>query len=181
MAKAHPELKNSLQTLYNKKGKFYPSVALGYCQSKYCNYRWANLAKEGINGTNKVIKSLCTKLRFQDFEIVGINTDGIWYMDAKKENRLYHDENEGKGFGKWKHDHIDCEFMAYSSGQYWYRENGKFTPVARGSYGYELLKPRDQWDEHDFDKAMYTMIQIIWTDGIGFELGGKLDEETKTE
>lgn len=148
--------------------KLYGDIALGFCQSEHCNYSLSNLAKSGINNCNKNIVNLMGDLIEQDFEIIGLNTDGIWYKDTTDKNRLYTDDNEGTELGQWKTDHKHCEFLAYSNGQYWFRENGKFYPKARGYYLYEQKKPREEWDETDFDKAMATLVNIEWNNKEGF-------------
>ena len=101
-------------------------------------------------------------------EEVGINTDGIWYQAKNGDFRLYHDENEGGELGQWKNDHQDCEFLAYSDGQYWYKEKGKFHPVARGFYSYERIKAREEWNEADFDFAIGSQIIVEWDPEEGF-------------
>lgn len=168
VVKKYPEFKNAFYRLYHEKNKEYPSIVLGYMQSEYCNYKFTHLSKIGVNDTNKEIKSMVSRLFKTGYEIVGINTDGIWYRDLTGKNRIYHDENEGTEFGQWRTDHINCEFMAYSDGQYWFKENGVFYPKARGFYSYELIKPREQWDENDFDKAMSSISNITWDDEEGF-------------
>lgn len=163
----YPELKPVFETLY-KRDKMIVNMALGFCQSQYCGYKYSELPKAGINGTNDVIFDLISKMTLEGFEVVGVNTDGIWYNDPTGQNRLYTDENEGEGFGKWKTDHKNCVFDAYGDGQYWFEENGEFNVRARGYYLYEAEKPRDQWDKVDFDKAMAGVAVLLWDDEEGF-------------
>lgn len=162
-----PELRGVFERLYAK-DKAIVNMALGFCQSEYCGYRFAALAKAGINGTNERIINLMTKLTMADFEVVAVNTDGIWYYDCKDAGRVYTDEDEGKGFGKWKTDHRDCVFDGYSNGQYWFIEDGKFNVRARGYYTYEQKKPREEWDKEDFDKAMASVTTLYWDEKEGF-------------
>ena len=164
---AFPEFAPVMEVL-NKKDKVLSSMTLGYCQSEYCGYKYSHFAKAGIEWCNNKIRELCGKLEADGYIIVGINTDGIWYMDSTEENRVYHDENEGKLTGQWKTDHVNCELRAYSDGQYWFRENGKFNVKARGYYQYEQIKPREEWDEFDFDKAMSGQTSILFIKGRGF-------------
>ena len=166
--KDFPEFTPIIEEL-RQKDKLIPNMALGYCQSKYIDYKHANFAQSGINNCNRAIDELIEKLENDGFQIVGLNTDGIWYRDIFGQQRLYHDENEGTALGQWKNDHKDCEFMAYSDGQYWFIEDGKFTPRARGYYSYEQLKPREEWNEYDFDKAMGTQVIIEWDEKVGFK------------
>lgn len=150
------------------KDKLIANMALGYCQSRYIGYSLANLSKAGIENCNKQVERLMERLIAEDFEIVGINTDGIWYQAKNGDFRLYHDENEGGDLGQWKNDHKDCEFLAYSDGQYWYKEKGKFHPVARGFYSYERIKAREEWNEADFDFAIGSQIIVEWDPEEGF-------------
>lgn len=168
----YPEFKPVFAEL-RQKDKLIADIALGFCQSEHINYKYAELAKIGINGCNKQIKSILEKLIENDFEIIGINTDGIWYKDKTSQNRLYHDEDEGTGLGQWKTDHKNCTFCAYSDGQYWFEENGKFNVRARGYYSYEQIKPRENWNREDFDKAMYTQVVINWNRDEGFIIYGE--------
>ena len=163
----YPEFKPVMEAL-NNKDKLLSSIALGFMQSQYINYKLAHFAKAGIVWCNNKIFELMQKLYEQDFEVIGINTDGIWYIDLRNENRLYHDEEERPGIGYYKTDHIDCELAAYGNGQYWFKENGKFNVRARGYYIYEQQKPRELWDEIDFDMAMRNEASIKFIKGRGF-------------
>lgn len=163
----YPEFTPVMEQL-NTQDKLLSSMALGYCQSEYVDYKFSHLSKAGIVWCNNKIFELITRLYENKFEVIGINTDGIWYIDAKNQGRIYHDDDEKPGTGNWKTDHIDCELCAYSNGQYWFRENGKFNVRARGYYIYEQQKPRDQWDEIDFDRAMRNQTSIKFIKGRGF-------------
>ena len=163
----YPEFKDVMEEL-NKKDKVLSSMTLGYCQSEYCNFKYSHFAKAGIEWCRNKILEISKKLQDDGYIIVGWNTDGIWYMDGTNQQRIYHDEEEGKLTGQWKTDHIDCELRAYSDGQYWFKENGKFNVRARGYYQYEQIKPRELWDEFDFDKAMSCQTKIIFIKGRGF-------------
>lgn len=150
------------------KDKLIANMALGYCQSRYIGYSLANLSKAGIENCNRYVEKLMERLIKADFEILGINTDGIWYRAVNGEFKLYHDENEGNELGQWKNDHQDCEFMAYSDGQYWFKEKGVFYPRARGFYSYERIKAREEWNEKDFDYAMGSQLIVDWNPEEGF-------------
>lgn len=139
----------------------------GFFQSKHCAYKYSNLAKAGINGCNKKIQELCTELDNEGFELLGINTDGIWYRDSFGRNKEYHGENEGTAMHQWKNDHKDCIWYAHSNGQYYYIEEGKFCVSARGYYQYEANKPREEWNEDDFFKAVNTLVTFYWDEEYG--------------
>lgn len=170
LCECFPEFENVFKNL-RKKDKLIGDLALGFCQSKYINYKYSHFSKAGINTTNKNIINLMVKLVSQNFKVVGINTDGIWYKDNTSENRVYHDDNEGKDLHQWKTDHVDCTFCAYSDGQYYFIEDGKFNARARGYYLYEQKKPREEWDKYDFDEAMRSAVIIRFEEGVGFIIG----------
>ena len=165
--KDYPELTEVFKKL-RERDKFIGDMALGYCQSEWCNYKYSNLAKSGIVNTNMYIYDLMTKLIENDFEIVCLNTDGIWYFDKTNKNRIYHDDREGNKLGQWKTDHKDCTFYGYSAGQYYFIENNKFNVRARGYYWYEQIKPREEWEKEDFFKALQTLTCVYWDETEGF-------------
>lgn len=165
LAAAMPEFEKTFARLDKK----VLNSALGYCQSKYCGYRLSRLPMIGINDTNKVIDDLTDKLVDNDFLVVGYNTDGIWYIDRLHQNRLYHDDNEGKGLHHWKHDWVDVKFYAQSNGQYYFiPKSGKIEYRLRGYYQYETIKPREEWDTtDDFFKAIASAVEVTWDDKRG--------------
>ena len=166
-AKAFPEFETIIKEM-EQKDKILPSVFLGYCQSEYCDYAFSHFAKAGIEFCNKKMQEYTEQLEAQDFEIIGYNTDGIWYVDKLEQGRLFHNDEEGNGLGQWRNDHVDCELCAYGDGQYWFREDGKFNVRARGYYYYEQEKPREEWDEKDFDRAMSCETSVTFIRGRGF-------------
>ena len=166
VCEVYPEFKPVFKTL-REQDKLIGDIALGFCQSEYNDYSLTALAKAGINTTNKNVRDMWVNLVENGFTVLGINTDGIWYVDEMNPGRLYSDENEGLELGQWKTDHKNCDFMAYSDGQYWFRENGVFNVRARGSYAYETIKARKDWDEEDFDKAMGTLVEFAWDEERG--------------
>lgn len=173
--KDYPKLAKAFINL-RQRDKLIGDMALGYCQSEWCDYKYANLAYSGISNTNKYIFELMTKLLLQNFDIVCINTDGIWYIDKTNQNRLYHDNNEGKELGQWKTDHKDCIFYGYSDGQYYFIEDNKFNVRARGYYWYEQIKPREEWNREDFFKALQTLTIIMWDEKEGFIIQGDFND-----
>ena len=171
LCNTHPEFRPLIERLYkerktNPENKAILNYTIGFMQQNN-NPLWAHLAKDAITDNLNRITELANRLR-QNYKILSYNTDGIWYMDSTEEHRVYHDENEGKLTGQWKTDHVNCELRAYSDGQYWFRENGKFNAKARGYYQYEQIKPREEWDELDFDKAMSGQTSILFIKGRGF-------------
>lgn len=165
--KEYPEFTPVMEEL-NKRDKVLSSMTLGYMQSQYCGYKYSHFSKAGIVWCNNKIDELTNQLESNGFEIIGYNTDGIWYRDINGAARIYHSDEERPGTGYWKTDHKDCEFYAHSDGQYWYREDGNFHVVARGYYMYEQEKARELWDEDDFYKAMNGETTMTFIMGKGF-------------
>lgn len=176
LCEVYPEFKPVIHKL-RAKGKLYSDIAMGFMQSEYIGYRYAHLAKIGINGCNKKIRELRAKLLEQGFDVIGVNTDGIYYKDNTNQNRLYHDDNEGIELGQWKHDYVDFTFYAHSDGQYYLEKDGKYKIKARGFYSYERNKPREQWDRTDFLLAVNTVTIIEFIEGYGFYIKDNRNEE----
>lgn len=155
-------------------------VAIGYMQSRFTKYKYANLSKEAVNGVNDKILSYHIDLEAKGFKVIGWNTDGIWYIDKTGKNRLYHNKDEGPGFGKWEHDYKDCRFYAVSDGQYFFYENGIFNVRLRGFYRKDTEKPREQWNEDDFFDAVNNNESIYYDEEEQqFKLRSKANEEIK--
>lgn len=154
----YPEFKPVFDSLRKPLG----DIAVGYMQSKYINYQYAHLAKLAVNAVVDKITFLHFDLEMNGFEVVCHNTDGIWYYDKTGKNRLYHNEEEGHGYGKWEHDHLDCEFQGFSDRQYFYYENDKFNPVLSGYYKKDIEKPREEWTENDFLEAVMSKQHIYF-------------------
>lgn len=181
ICKNHPEL-TPVFTDLRKKHKLIGDMAIGFGQSEFISYKWAGLAKEAVNGTVEYILNLSEKMQAANFEIVCFNTDGIYYRDKTNKNRLYTDEDEGEEIGQYRHDYINCDFFAYSDGQYYFIENGKINVRARGFYTYEYLKPRDEWDEFDFIIAISQSFAVIeWWDGYGFNVNQGQEDLNRAE
>lgn len=186
LCEKYPEFEKVFKSILEKRkdAKYIVDPAIGYMRSPYLNYKYSKLAKAAVDGNNYKLIDITINLKLQGFEVLGYNTDGIWYHDLTNQNRLYHDENEGLGLHKWKHDHIDVLWYAQSDGQYYYIEDngkGKFTPVLRGAYHYAKIKPRENWDcREDFFKAIESYLDIIWKDEVGFVIiGGHIDVKEK--
>lgn len=171
--KACPQMLPIFNSFKDKTGR---NSFVGFCQSEYTKkhtrnnimYAYAKLAKIAINNTNTRIINMCKTLKDQNFTVLGINTDGIWYRSNDGRRRLYHDKDEGKGFGKWKNDHIDCVFRADSNGTYYYIENGGFHPVMRGFYRQQFAKSRSLWNKADYEAALDGRLCLSWDDNIGW-------------
>ena len=149
MVVAYPELRPAIEEIYTKRKvdpnmKNVLNMSWGYMQSFLCKYKWSALSKAGMVWTINRLDELTKELLMSGREIVGYNTDGIWYVGP-----VYHDEFEGSGLGQWKTDHINCKFRAKSNGAYEFEEDGKYTPVVRGYTNLEKIKPKEMWEWGD--------------------------------
>ena len=178
MVKYHPELKEVFEDIYTLRkqpGKEHWKKALTNVWGKFqsntsgIHYKWAHISRDGIHDTNDRLKDMTMKLLMNNNEILLYNTDGIWYTGD-----IYHDENEGKKMGQWKHDYTNCTFRMKSAGAYEFKyrdENGKecYKCVVRGKTKLDLVKPRSQWEWGDiFKAAADVQIKYQFVTGIGF-------------
>ena len=154
LVNTHPEFKEAITYLYktrktNPKNKLILDASIGYMQSEKCHGAlWAHLAKDAIADNNNRILNLSKGIRQNGGIILAYNTDGIWFVGPQ-----YHDENEGTELGQWSYDHVDCRIRFKSKGCYEFIENGKYTPVVRGSTNLDKEKDRSEWQWGDIYKA----------------------------
>ena len=140
LLQSHPELKQlraCYEELYktrkvNEANKFMLNASIGAMQSYKIFPGFPALARDAINGNNKYMLELTKRLKVAGFQVIGYNTDGIFYYDWDNPNRLYHDENEGDEMGQWRHDHHFDQIRFKSAGAYEYIENGVYHAVVRG-------------------------------------------------
>lgn len=150
LANTHPEFRPILEWLYTERKndptkKAILNYSIGYMQSLGgCQARWAHLAKDAIEDNNKRINELVTRLKKAGRTVVGLNTDGIWYV-----GKIYHGEGEGSGLGQWENDHINCDLRYKTAGCYEFMEDGVYHPVVRGLTSYDAIVPREQWQWGD--------------------------------
>lgn len=155
LANTHPEFRETINELYlerknNPKYKAVLNYAISGCMQSPKNpwkSRWAHLSKDAIDDNIARLTKLAFKLELEGREILGFNTDGIWYTGD-----IYHGDGEGNNLGEWENDHVNCKFRAKSNGAYEYIEDGKYYPVLRGTSNYELEVPRELWQWGDIYK-----------------------------
>ena len=159
---SHPEFKPVFEFFYNNRKsnpqyKLIPDIAIGWMQRKNSPV-YASLAKDAIHYCNKTIEELSQQLEAAGYEIIGCNTDGIWYQD-KNNLGAFHNDTEGDGLCHWRNDHFDCQFRAKSDGAYEYIENGQYHCVARGQLTKDLMGiPRSEWKWGDVYNNEYTLM-----------------------
>lgn len=149
LANTYPEFAPLLQMMYEKrkendKFKAILNFTVGFFQSQYTGYRFANLSKAAIEDNNRRVREVAKAVEEAGGVILLYNTDGFWYA-----GEIYHGPGEGNGLGEWSNDHVNCTFRAKSDGCYEYIEDGKYTPVVRGYTNLDRIKPRDQWQWGD--------------------------------
>lgn len=120
--------------------------------------RWTHIAKFVREYNDKRIKQLTFALNMSGREVLGVNTDGIWYRGKK-----YHDDNEGPNICQWGHDHTDCLFRSRSDGAYEFIENGVYNVVLRGSTKYDIIEPdRKKWKWGDLYRVGTEIIEFYY-------------------
>lgn len=172
LVNTHPEFRNIIEPMYTLR-KLKPEYKLilveiiGCMQSpkKQWKAQWAHLAKDAIRDNNTRVSFLAKLIELSGGEIIGFNTDGIWY----KRPVPYHGANEGDGLGQWHNDHTNCIFRSKSNGAYEFIENGIYHPVIRGESTYERLVPKDKWKWGDIYKGDTVMLKWDEKEGIIYE------------
>lgn len=153
LANTHPEFRPVLEEIYNERknpdktivNKAILNFSIGWMQSykpeEHRFAEWANLSRDAIKDNNDRIIELTIRLTASGREIIGYNTDGIWYRGP-----IYHGTGEGDKLGEWSNDHTNCIFRSKSDGAYEFIEAGKYTAVVRGLTSYDMVEPdREKW------------------------------------
>lgn len=162
MSLAYPELRPAFEEIYAKRKedpdmKNVLNMSFGYMQSHLVKFRWSAISKAGIEWTNEFIEQKIARLQESGRRVLGTNTDGIWYQ-----GEVYHDEDEGKGLGQWKNDHVYCRFRAKSNGAYEFVEDGEYHPVLRGYTRLDKVKPRSTWEWGDIFDIDSKTLEAVW-------------------
>lgn len=169
LCNTHPEFRPIIEPIYetrktNPENKAILNLTIGYMQSLMprVKARWAHLSKDAIVDNNNRIDELSKRLTASGRDVIGYNTDGIWYQ-----GEIYHGEGEGTKLGEWSNDHINCTFRSKSNGAYEYIENGGYHAVLRGRTNYDLIEPRDNWKWGDIYKDDLVVLKYKWDDATG--------------
>ncbi len=161
LANTHPEFKPILEEIYNERhdpsksviNKAILNFSIGWMQSykpKENRFaEWAHLSRDAIADNNKRLLELSIRLKAAGREILGYNTDGIWYR-----GEIYHGKGEGNNLGDWSNDHVNCTFRSKSDGAYEFIESNKENVVVRGVTTYDMVEPdRTKWHWGDMFKG----------------------------
>lgn len=152
LANHFPELSEPIHYMYEhrKRTPVYKTVlnaSIGYMQSPYSGYKYAHLSRAAIQDNNDRIDMLSSMVENStdaERHVLAYNTDGFWYNGSE-----FHGEGEGNDLGQWHNDHVNCTIRFKSKGAYEYIENGKYTPVLRGSCLLDKYKDRTEWEWGD--------------------------------
>ena len=160
LIKMYPEFRPVIEEIYNnrktdKENSDYYKAILNYVisgctMSKYRPWyrQWAHIAKFVREFNNERIKKLDWLLFISGREVIGHNTDGIWYR-----GEIYHGPDEGEDLLQWHNDHVNCLFRSKSAGAYEYIEDDQFNVVMRGFTTLDMTKPRNKWEPGDIFKT----------------------------
>ena len=161
LANTHPEFKPILEEIYEERkdpekeilNKAILNFSIGWMQSynpsEHRFAEWAHLSRDAIHDNNVRIIDLTVRIQASGREVIGYNTDGIWYRGD-----IYHSFGEGNKLGQWSNDHINCIFRSKSDGAYEYIEDNKYTAVVRGLTTYDIIEPdREKWKMGDIYKG----------------------------
>ena len=166
----YPEWKPTIERLYSlrKENQMYKNIlnySNGCFQStKYpWQCKWAHIAEFAQNLNNLKIIRLACELELTGHKILAFNTDGIWYQGKAYENKQF-----GPNLGQFGNDHKNCKIRFKSKGCYEYIEDGKYTPVVRGTTRLDRDLPRELWQWGDIYRQDAEIIQFSFdeTEGI---------------
>lgn len=169
LVNTHPEFRKTIERLYHLR-KTDPEMKLalnsfiGCRQSPHEPWRrrWTKLASDAIEDNNRRIREMDTRLLANGDQVLGHNTDGIWYTGP-----IYHGEGEGPELCQWRNDHVNCRFRAKSNGAYEFIEDGKYYPVIRGHTNLDRSKPdRNTWSWGDIFKLSQRVYRFDDDEGI---------------
>ena len=172
LVNTHPEFRNVIEPMYKLRKlkpeyKFVLNCVIGCMQSPKHNWKaqWAHLSKDAITDNNKRVTYLAALISHSGGEIIGFNTDGIWY----KRPVPYHGANEGNQLGQWENDHINCTFRSKSDGAYEFIENGQYHAVVRGETTLDRVRTRDNWQWGDIYRGDVITFKFDEEEGIVYE------------
>lgn len=161
LANTHPEFRPMLEELYNERNdpklrdlnKAILNDSIGWMQSykpeqnRYAE--WAHLSRDAIKDNNKRLIELTIRLEASGREVIGYNTDGIWYRGD-----VYHGAGEGDKLGQWHNDYTKCIFRSKTDGAYEFIDDNGYHAVVRGLTSYDMVEPdRTKWKFGDIYKG----------------------------
>lgn len=169
-----PQLEEAMKTMYDERGKHreYKKLMnyfIGYCQSKYIGYKYAQIPKYAIELNNARIDWMIANLKKDGYIPVLTNTDGLWFVDPRSRGKravmasiAEYNQIEGhteKDLGAFKIDHCATEMAIKSKGAYGYVEDGETHIVVRGKTALDYVKPRSLWGLQDIYDTTATPIR----------------------
>ena len=169
----YPEFRKPIEYIYNKRkddNEVYKAILnytiSGCTMSKYYPWyrKWTHIAKYVREYNNKKIEYLSWLLEINGREVIGYNTDGIWYR-----GEVFHSliDDEGPNIGQWSNDHINCLFRSKSTGAYEFIENGEYNAVIRGLLDLDQIEPdRKKWKWGDIYSSEIKEYEFNETTGL---------------
>ena len=136
------------------------NMTIGYFQSEYIKCRLAHISRYAIQRNNEKVVEKSLEVIRKGCDILCYNTDGFWFTNPKGVEL-----ESSYQLGEWKIDHKDCTIRFKSKGVYEFIENGKYTPVARGSTALDRTKPRSTWEWGDIFNEDAKIIIYEFVDG----------------
>lgn len=170
VVECYPEFKQVFEKLLlEKNGKQIMDAGTRYWASKYCDYKYAKLIKDGINKSYEHLEEVLEELVNAGRKPLMINTDGIWYQ-----GEIFHGYLEGDGFGQWSNDYINCQWRAKTESTGCYEFIGtdtktnitKYYAKVKGTSTLDAVKDRDHWEWGDIYKTV--IISASWDDDDGY-------------
>lgn len=145
MKEAVPQWSELIDYLYinrhfKRENKDILNMTIGFFQSEYIDYKLSHISQYCIKRNNDKLSNKAVELIRKGCHILAFNTDGLWFT---KPNEL--ELQESKELGEFKLDHKDCKIRFKSAGVYEFEENGKYTPVVRGTTALDRIKLREEW------------------------------------
>lgn len=148
-----PERQEVAQALDNKyqdhkDNKDTYNLAVGYCQSKYINYKYTYFAKIAIEWTRERVLAEARRIKQKGGLILGYNTDGVFYR--MPDGKAYNDRFCGDSVGMFHNDREDMLWVPIKAN--WvcldgYKDGVRgFYKALRGNFGYGEVKDYDDWN-----------------------------------
>jgi len=155
----NPEFETAFKYLKVRGDKEALDIGTRYLASKYAQYKYAVLVKDGINFMYERFYEVAEDIKNSGRTILAFNTDGIWYQGEVYHNaKLY----EGLDFGQWSNDYINVQKIRFASagcGKYEFiTAEGKYEPRYRGQSSYEREVAREKWQWGDIYKGSEVKI-----------------------
>lgn len=182
VAKKYPELAPAIYSLYDKRRllkeipdylktpeekrlnlmiKAILNMTYGYMRSEWVDWKYAHIAKEGVEYCKKKIVELRENLENHGCSVIFYSVDAVWGIG---DISWFESSNE---IGECKLDMIVEQFSARSAEAYEYIYKGKYKPKVCGLTTLDKIKPRSQWEWGDIYYQSLYKLTYKFEKGIG--------------